>query len=362
MALLSQTEPGRLEQFGQFLQGYWPILAPVVLGAAGIYFLLPQPGRSRPLWGALAGGLALLAAGILVVRADMVLPETILFYAFSGIAIAGGCLLITQKNPVHAALSFALVILSTCGLFLLQGAPFLMAATIIVYAGAIIVTFLFVIMLAQQAGLSSADQRSREPFLATLAGFVLLGALLVVLQRTYDTSRLDPILEKLGRASRAASVEEVRHILGDFKKFITEEVSQVVADPKDFDSKDVLVKARQELWNALTNVELFWRKPDRLKTELTRAHRAGLQIRYTQGTPLPPADLPLAKNSGTPANAPLPDFSRKNTERLPAQNVAGLGRTLFTEYLLPVELAGILLLVASIGAIAIAGRRAEGLR
>ena len=49
-------------------------------------------------------------------------------------------------------------------------------------------------------------------------------------------------------------------------------------------------------------------------------------------------------------------------ERLPAQNVAALGRSLFTDYLLPVELAGMLLLVATVGAIAIAGRRAEGLR
>jgi hypothetical protein len=52
-----------------------------------------------------------------------------------------------------------------------------MAATIIVYAGAIIVTFLFVIMLAQQSGLSDADLRSREPALATVAGFFLLADL-----------------------------------------------------------------------------------------------------------------------------------------------------------------------------------------
>jgi NADH-quinone oxidoreductase subunit J len=47
---------------------------------------------------------------------------------------------------------------------------------------------------------------------------------------------------------------------------------------------------------------------------------------------------------------------------MPAENVASLGRSLFTDYLIPVELAGTLLLVATIGAIAIAGRRAEGLR
>jgi len=47
---------------------------------------------------------------------------------------------------------------------------------------------------------------------------------------------------------------------------------------------------------------------------------------------------------------------------MPARNVAGLGRALFTDYLLAVELAGTLLLVASIGAIAIAARHREGLR
>ena len=118
--------------------------------------------------------------------------ETVLFYAFSGIAIVSGALLVTQRNPARAALSFALVVLSTCGLFLLLAAPFLMAATIIVYAGAIVVTFLFVLMLAQQEGLSDADARSREPLLATLTGFVLLGALLYVLKLGYATRDARP--------------------------------------------------------------------------------------------------------------------------------------------------------------------------
>jgi len=48
--------------------------------------------------------------------------------------------------------------------------------------------------------------------------------------------------------------------------------------------------------------------------------------------------------------------------QLPAGNVAAIGRTLFTDYLIPVELAATLLLVATIGAIAIAGRRSEELR
>src|SRR5262249_30564145 len=118
----------------------------------------------------------------------------------SGLAILFGGLLITQRNPVHAALSFAVVVLSTCGLFLLQAAPFLMAATIIVYAGAIVVTFLFVIMLAQQSGISDADHRAREPFLSTLGSFVLLGALLYLLNQTYDTRNADQLLQRMDSA------------------------------------------------------------------------------------------------------------------------------------------------------------------
>src|SRR5262249_44637790 len=70
-------------------------------------------------------------------------------------------------------------------------------ATIIIYAGAIVVTFLFVLMLAQQEGRSDADDRSREPLLATLTGFVLLGALLYVLYLSYGTGPNSPATRDL---------------------------------------------------------------------------------------------------------------------------------------------------------------------
>src|SRR6266478_4737665 len=174
----------------------WRLTLVTVLGMVAVYLLLPRVRRYPPLWGAGLGSLAILLAGWLLVRAGAATPETILFYCFSAIAVVGGTLLIVQANPVHAALAFALVVLSTCGLFLLLAAPFLMAATTIIYAGAIIVTFLFVIMLAQQVGLSDADMRSRDPLLSTVAGFVLLGALLYVLHITYDTSELGRLLRQ----------------------------------------------------------------------------------------------------------------------------------------------------------------------
>src|SRR3954447_6391269 len=122
------------------------LIIPLFLGFLGVYFLLPRPRPTATLAGIGAVGLAIVLGGIFLLHRMDNWAETILFYCFSGIAILGGVLMLAQKNPVHAALSFALVVLSSCGLFLLNAAPFLMAATIIIYAGAIVVTFLFVIM------------------------------------------------------------------------------------------------------------------------------------------------------------------------------------------------------------------------
>ena len=75
--------------------------------------------------------------------------------------------------------------------------------------------------------------------------------------------------------------------------------------------------------------------------------------------------MPLSPLSGPAANTPADDIRRNQKTllpELPAENSAYLGRSLFTDYLLPVELAGTLLLVATIGAIAIGQRRDQGQR
>src|SRR4051794_30546699 len=94
------------------LKENWPITLAVALGFAAIYLLLPRPRAANRLLGVAAAGLALLLTGALIVRVGRISPETVLFYAFSGIAIIAGGLLITQSNPARAALSFALVVLS----------------------------------------------------------------------------------------------------------------------------------------------------------------------------------------------------------------------------------------------------------
>src|SRR5258708_37459269 len=141
----------------------WAVLFPVITGFLAVFYLLPAPRRRSLMHGALAVVIAILGFGTFLWHGfGSELPctaEAFLFFAFSLQAFAFGILMIVQRNPARSALFFAVVVLSVCGLFLLLAAPFLMAATIIIYAGAIIVTFLFVIMLSQQIGQTDANDR-----------------------------------------------------------------------------------------------------------------------------------------------------------------------------------------------------------
>lgn len=337
----------------------WLLLA-VAFGAQAVYYLLPRARPYHPLIGTIAAGMALLLLGAYFVQTGVVSVETILFYVFSAVAIAAGGMLVTQHNPVRAALSFALVVLSTCGLFLLQAAPFLMAATIIVYAGAIVVTFLFVIMLAQQSGLSDADVRSREPMLAAIAGFVLLGGLLFVLHATYDTRTLDALLQRTEQARQANTAGQMQAALGNEAEFFQ-------TYSRELEKFGASTEQSRALLDALTNLQLQLHSPkphDELARQaLDQVYHLGQAVRRSYGSLPPPSDKPLSPHSGVPANQTAGQpRDRLGRPHMPADNVARLGVSLFTDYLLAVELGGTLLLVATVGAIAIAGRRTEGQR
>lgn len=250
-------------QPGLFRIEYFFALA---LGAVGLYLLLPKPKGKASLSGSMAalGSLAWLCYLGLTPTGFTI--ETGLFYLFGFFALVGAVLLVTQTNPARAALSFVMVVICVGGLMLLLAAPFLMAANLIVYAGAIVVTFLFVLMLAQQRAPSDADNRSREPALACFTGLALSASLILLLQRDQENAN-----KGLGQM-------------------------------KGLNAPVAAVRLIQE---------------ENLRREI----------------------------SGRP-NAP-------------ADNTTFLGQTLYTTLLLPVELAGALLLVATVGAILIAQRRSS---
>jgi NADH-quinone oxidoreductase subunit J len=84
----------------------------------------------------------------------------IVFVALAVLAVAGAINLIAQRHPIHSALSLIVVMVALAGEYLLLGAEFIAAVQIIVYAGAIMVLFVFVIMLLN-AGLEERTNLSR---------------------------------------------------------------------------------------------------------------------------------------------------------------------------------------------------------
>jgi NADH-quinone oxidoreductase subunit J len=72
---------------------------------------------------------------------------SLLFYLFAGVTVAAGTGVITARSPVHAALFLVLTFVSASGLFVLLQAEFLAMALIVVYVGAVMVLFLFVVMM-----------------------------------------------------------------------------------------------------------------------------------------------------------------------------------------------------------------------
>lgn len=353
------------------------LLLPLLIGAAAIFLLLPRPRALPVALGAIAGLATVALVGLLFAQAMKLSAESLLFFVFATIAVVSGSLLVTQQNPARAALSFALVVLSTSGLFLLLAAPFLMAATIIVYAGAIVVTFLFVLMLAAQAGLSDADARSREPLLATIAGFVLLGGLLYILNVTYTSNDNARLLDELLTDVREAQAN-VAEITGD--KFADQMLGRVNRIKKEEEERELVLReqgAMQELralqrradfaGDVRRRIEPILAEfpshgkgsPDAMKVALARLAAPLAEMRQEMGMLRPAFDDPLSPLSGPPASVPFEELrvDEHGRPRLPAENTQYLGRSLFTDYLVAVELGGILLLVATVGAIAIAQRR-----
>jgi len=99
----------------------------------------------------------------------------IVFFVFAAIAVVGAFLLIVAQEPIHSALALVLVMISLAVLYLMLGAEFIAAVQVIVYAGAIMVLFVFVIMLLN----AGAEERTDWSKMAKYAGLPLGGVLLL---------------------------------------------------------------------------------------------------------------------------------------------------------------------------------------
>jgi NADH-quinone oxidoreductase subunit J len=101
----------------------------------------------------------------------------VIFFIFGALCIGGALNLLLQRHPINSALSLIVVMTSLAVLYLLLGAEFLAAAQVIVYSGAIMVLFTFVIMLLN----AGEEERTRGSRAAYLVGFPGVAALLGLL-------------------------------------------------------------------------------------------------------------------------------------------------------------------------------------
>ena len=187
----------------------WPFSVAALLFGAGMWLLLPRgSARGRRVGaGVCAAGLALLT---LIVHCGMLatitpekklevtwlpalstslgLGEDIVFLTLAAVTIASAVATVTFRKPVYCAIWFALTLMGVAGLLLYQGAQFLGVATIVVYAGAILVTILFVLMLAQPEGQAYYDRISWEALLSSCAAAVLVGLLTITTATALQSS------------------------------------------------------------------------------------------------------------------------------------------------------------------------------
>ncbi len=121
-----------------------------------------------------------------------------LFYFLSFVAIFSGLLVVFSKNPVHSVLYLIITFFSIAGHYLLLNAQFLAAVHIIVYAGAIMVLFLYVIMMLNLNKETEPHKSNLAKFAAIVAGGVLMLTMVAVL-RGSEINQMNGVMDpKIG--------------------------------------------------------------------------------------------------------------------------------------------------------------------
>ncbi|MEJ2752061.1 MAG: NADH-quinone oxidoreductase subunit J [Chloroflexota bacterium] len=117
--------------------------------------------------------------------------ETVFFYFFGALALAAAISVVVQNRVFYSALSLIVCLFAVGGLYLLLNSPFIAAIQVIVYAGAIMVLFLFVIMLLDP--FSAKVLRDKKKSLAYLAAILGIGALVLLFPslRAFDPDQIE---------------------------------------------------------------------------------------------------------------------------------------------------------------------------
>lgn len=298
--------------------------AATVIGAVALFLLLQprRPGGRRNLRTA-AAILGLGAVGVFLSEGlRRIAPEsieTVLPLCFGAVAVIAAVRLITLSQPVLAALHFVVVVIASAAMFLLLEAEFMAFALVIVYAGAILITYLFVLMLARQSPTDTAegpvdyDAVPREPLAAVAVGMVLLAGV--------SSAMVASLAERTPADAAAAAARSTRQALDELERM-----------PRLLDSM-----ARERFPGSVGVV----------------ADSKGRRLRIEEGV----ATTTVAFPDEAPAAERTLEWTLSD-EDLPG-NTRLVGMALVAAFPASLELAGVVLLMAMYGAVVLARRQIE---
>ena len=141
------------------------------------------------------------------------MPETVIFYMLVALAIGASALVIGQRNPMYSVLRLIASFGALAGLYIQLDAPFVAVAQIIIYAGAIMVLFLFVVMLLNAPQEDAAEWDRSHPLRQPGVGrFGAMLALLLVVQLGWALLRANDVSDAVASRGEAATVSSVREV------------------------------------------------------------------------------------------------------------------------------------------------------
>lgn len=156
------------------------------------------------------------------------MAETLLFYVFSAAAIVTSALVIGQRNPMYSVLLLVASFGMISGLYVQLDAPFVAVTQIVVYAGALMVLFLYVVMLLNRPNEDDGEWDAAHPLKRPgMARFGALLAGLLVVQLVYALLRTRPLQDAVA-AGDAGSVKAIGRVMFQDYAFAFEATSVLI--------------------------------------------------------------------------------------------------------------------------------------
>lgn len=316
------------------------------LGAVVLYLMMePRPAPFRA--ALTVFGLAAVALLLTAVAGSAPAPDGLasgapfgLHVLLSLVAVTGAARMVTHPKPVYAALYFILVILAVAVNFLLMQAEFMAFALLIVYAGAILITYLFVLMLAQQSGdrgedAAWYDRTPREPIVALVLAFVVLATTGDALFRRPNAL---PWVASPAETARANArlweqANDMPGLLADEARAVA--LAQLAADPSLASSWSPANATEQAARESIAAATVAIDGGSKRLAVAPDGSSATVTLRTADGS-LHPVKLDAA---AAPSNS------------------QGLGHSLVAKFPVSLELAGVILLMALFGAVVLARRQ-----